>query len=107
MDIDFEEINSALIIRPHFTRLDAAAAPGFRDRVAARLGGRRLVVLAMSAIDFMDSSGLGSLVALLKLLPAGGVLRLAEVKPAVQTVLRLTRLDAVMRAFPSIDQAVA
>lgn len=106
MRIDVEEINHALVIKPRFRRLDAAVAPAFRDQVAAQIGDRRLVVLALGEIDFMDSSGLGSLVGLLKLLPPGGVVRLAEVSTSVSRVLRLTRLDTVLQAFPTVALAV-
>src|SRR5688500_4797049 len=77
--VDVREINNALVVKPRFHRLDAAVAPTFRDHVVPRLRGRRVVVFALGNIQFMDNSGLGSLVSLLKLLPAGGVIRLAEV----------------------------
>jgi anti-anti-sigma factor len=65
-----------------------------------------LVDFDLAGVEFMDSSGLGSLVGLLKLLPAGGVVRLAEVSTSVQRVLRLTRLDTVLQAFPTVELAV-
>lgn len=107
MQVDVEEINRALVIKPCFRRLDAAVAPAFRDHVAPQLAERRLVVFALGNIEFMDSSGLGSLVSLLKLLPAGGVVRLAEVNDSLLKVLKLTRLDKVLQAFPSVALAVA
>jgi len=101
-----EEINSALVVTPRFHRLDAALAPAFRDHVAPRLRDRRLVVFALGNLQFMDSSGLGSLVALLKLLPAGGVVRLAEVSSALEKVLARTRLNNVLPVFPTVALAV-
>ena len=106
MQIDVEEVNNALVVKPVFRRLDASVAPAFRDHVAPHLANRRTVVFALGNVEFMDSSGLGSLVSLLKLLPAGGVVRLAEVNAAIQKVLKLTRLDQVLRAFPTVAQAV-
>jgi anti-sigma B factor antagonist len=106
MQVDVEEINHALVVTPRFRRLDAAVAPAFRDHVGPQISSRRLVVFALGNVEFMDSSGLGSLVALLKLLPAGGVMRLAEVSSALQQVLRLTRLDKVLQAFPTLDLAL-
>jgi anti-anti-sigma regulatory factor len=54
----------------------------------------------------MDSSGLGSLVSLLKLLPAGGVVRLAEASTALEKVLVRTRLHNVLPVFPTVALAV-
>jgi len=106
MQVDVEEIHHALVVTPRFRRLDAAVAPEFRDHVAPQIHDRRLVVFALGNIEFMDSSGLGCLVTLLKQLPAGGVVRLAQVSTALQTVLRLTRLDKVLQSYPTVDLAV-
>ena len=104
--VDVEEIDNALVVKPRFHRLDATVAPAFRDHVAPRLRDRRLVVFALGDIQFMDSSGLGSLVSLLKLLPAGGVVRLAEVRPALEKVLTQTRLHEVLPVFPTVALAM-
>jgi anti-sigma B factor antagonist len=104
--VSIEEINHALVVTPQFHRLDASVAPGFRDLVAPRLHDRHLVVFALENVEFMDSSGLGSLISLLKQLPAGGVVRLAKVSVALQKVLRLTRLDRVLQSYPTVALAV-
>jgi anti-sigma B factor antagonist len=104
--VDIRKVSNALVVKPRFHRLDAVVAPAFRDHVAPRLRGQRLVVLALGDIQFMDSSGLGSLVSLLKMLPAGGVVRLAEVSPALEKVLKRTRLNNVLPVFPTVSLAV-
>jgi len=104
--VDVEEVGNALVITPRFHRLDAAVAPAFRDLLEPRLRERRLVVFALGNIQVMDSSGLGSLVSMLKLLPAGGVVRLAGVSPALEKLLKLTRLNNVLPAFPTVALAV-
>jgi anti-sigma B factor antagonist len=104
--VDVAELHNALVIRPRFRRLDAAVAPAFRDHLMPLLRDRHLVVFALGDIEFMDSSGLGSLVALLRLLPAGGVVRLAEASPALEKVLVRTRLNNVLPVFPTVELAV-
>jgi len=104
--VDVEEIGNALVVTPRFHRLDAAVAPAFRDVVAPRLRDRRLVVFALGNIQVMDSSGLGSLVAMLKLLPAGGVVRLAGVSASLEKLLKRTRLSNVLPVFPTVELAV-
>ena len=107
MQVDVEEIDHVLVVTPRFYSLDATVAQAFRDLVAPKIHGRRLVVFALGNIEFMDSSGLGSLVALHKQLPAGGVVRLAQVSIALQTVLRLTCLDTMLQPYPTVALAVA
>lgn len=107
LKVDITELERALVIRPKFPRLDAGATPLFRDRVAPLLDGHQLVVFALGDIEFMDSSGLGCLVWLLKRLPAGGSVRLAEVADPLKKLIRLTRLEAVLPAFVSVELALA
>jgi anti-sigma B factor antagonist len=107
MEIDLEKIGEALLVRPRFRRLDAAAAIEFRDKVGSHVEDRQLVVIAMGNVDFVDSSGLGCLISLFKRLPPGGAMRLAEASPAVERLLKLTRLDRVLPSFGSIQQAMA
>jgi anti-sigma B factor antagonist len=104
--VEIAELHNALVVEPRFHRLDATVAPAFRDHLVPRLRDRRLVVFALGNIRFMDSSGLGSLVSLLKVLPAGGVVRLAQVSPALEKVLTRTRLNNVLPVFPTVALAV-
>ncbi len=107
MQIELEEIGSVLLVRPQFRRLDAAAALEFREKVGAYMEGRQLVIMALGNVDFVDSSGLGSLISLFKRLPPGGAMRLAEASPSVEKLLKLTRLDRVLPSFSSVQQAMA
>lgn len=66
------------------------------------------VTLDMSAVSFLDSSGLSVLVAGLKALrQAGGGLNLAAPRPQARTALRLTLLDTILPIFEIVDDAVA
>ncbi len=104
--IDFEEKQGAMVVRPRFARLDAVAATGFRGAVLGRVAGKALVVMVMDEITFVDSTGIGCLVAVLKAIPAGAHVRLVGISEAVRTVLKLTRLDRVFRAFDNVDAAL-
>lgn len=54
----------------------------------------RFLLLDMKRIDFMDSSGLGSIIAVNKLITGvGGVFVCAELQEGVQKVFRVTRAD--------------
>lgn len=77
-------------------RLDAAIATAFKDEMRLRLRrGEGAVTLELSQVGFMDSSGLGALIAVLKSMPAGRALRLRGLTPNVARVMRLTRMDTV------------
>ena len=105
-NIHAEQRQGAMILRPAFNRLDAAAATGFRQRATELIGDNPLVIVDLAEVHSVDSSGLGALIALLKALPPGGRLRLAHACERVRKILQLTRLGSVLPAHDSIDGAL-
>ena len=96
------------VIRPQ-GRLNMVSAPQFASMVGELVGnGCSRLVVDLSQTDFIDSSGLGALVASLKLArQAGGDLRLAATTPQVDTVLQLTNLGRVLRPSATVGDARA
>lgn len=89
--------------------VDLATAPGLRDRLAEVPAGARKVVVDLSAVTFLDSSGLSVLVATWKRFCGAGpdsCLRLVVTRPAIQRVLEVTGLAHVFVVFPTVEQAV-
>lgn len=88
-------------------RLNMVAAPVLRRTVNdAITAGRVRVVVDLSAVDFMDSSGLGSLIGCLKAArQAGGDLRIATPSKQVMMVLQLSNLDRVLKSYTSPTEA--
>lgn len=72
--------------------LDAASQPELRARVRDLVGnGCRDIVLDMSQVGFMDSAGLGALIAGQKIMDGiGGVLTVASPSASVARVFELT-----------------
>lgn len=84
-------------------RIDAAGAIAFKERMRELTDGPApRVVLDLSRVGFLDSSGLGAVVAVKKLLGPGRALELAGLTPAVDKVFRLTRMDSVFTIHPSV-----
>ena len=89
-------------------RIDAAVALAFKDAMRnATADGPDTIVLDLGKVDFIDSSGLGAIVATMKHLAPSRKLVLAGLTPAVDKVFRLTRMDTVFSLFPSMDDALA
>jgi anti-sigma B factor antagonist len=93
--VDVETVGSDEMLVTLTGELDLYASPFLEERVTAlRAGGTRRVTVDLEAVTFIDSSGLGILVNLLKELRAeGGELTLRS--PSAQTlkVLQITGLD--------------
>lgn len=87
-------------------RLDAAIATAFKDRmreIIPQAGG--LVVLDLRNVNFMDSSGLGAVIAVLKSMPPGRRLELTGLTQNVERVFKLTRMDLVFNIRPNANDA--
>lgn len=96
MDLQSEHYNDMHIITVNAARIDAAAAIRFKDAMrAATETGPAHVVLDLSHVAFVDSSGLGAIVAAMKQMGAARRLDLAGLTPDVAKVFRLTRMDKV------------
>jgi anti-sigma B factor antagonist len=108
MELSVEQRPQAAVLRLE-GRLDLVSAPGFRQRVVALVGaGQRQLVADLSALEFVDSSGLGALIGGLKTTrAAGGELRIAGSGAQVLAALRLTKLDRVLHPYESVEAALA
>jgi anti-sigma B factor antagonist len=94
------------VVRPQ-GRLNMAAAPQLRAVLSdLAADGRARIVVDLSAVTFIDSSGLGALIGGLKQArQSDGDLRIAAPTEQVLTVLGLTNLDRVLRPHQSVDEA--
>ena len=88
-------------------RLNMVSARRLKELLADLVkGGTIRIVVDMAETTFLDSSGLGALIAGLKSArQAGGDLRIARPTPSVMTVFELTNLDKVLRARDSVEGA--
>ncbi len=70
--------------------------------------GKKNVVVNLSKVKFMNSSGLGMLIGgLTTLRKAGGDLRIANASDKIESLLMVTKLITVFKHFRSVDEAVA
>jgi len=108
MLLDARQTHDDTTLRLREARLDAAIAIAFKEEVRLHLAPDiRRVVLDLSAVTFLDSSGLGALVAVMKLVGPRRGFALAGVTEPVAKVLRLTRMDSIFAIFATPDAALA
>ncbi len=104
MELVAQERGGILVIRAKRDRIDAACAIQFKDRMRdlTRDSSAPRVVFDMSNVAFLDSSGLGAVVAVLKALAPDRKLELSGLTPTVQKVFRLTRMDNIFVIHDSV-----
>jgi len=105
--IDVREADGGVVLAPT-GRLTVVTAPNLRSAVADRIAaGDRIIVVDLSATDFVDSSGLGALVSCLKSArQAGGDLRIVAPTEQVSMVLKMTNLDRILQPRASVADAL-
>lgn len=87
--------------------LDAFSEPTVRKVIGACIDeGPSHIILVLSQIDFIDSSGLGALVQLVKQAQtAGGSLQLIS-NPRVTQTVKLVRLEKFLSLQPTLEAAL-
>ncbi|SOB94964.1 STAS domain-containing protein [Rhodobacter maris] len=107
MNLYAEARAGALIVTVDEERLDAAIAIRFKDRMReVTMQPSQRVLLDLSRVGFLDSSGLGAVVAVMKSLSPERSLELVGLTPNVERVFRLTRMDSVFTLHPDVDAAL-
>lgn len=103
-----EKIGSVTIVRLS-GRLDAKAANDIKEKMyALEFGKDGKVLLNLSGVSFIDSSGLGLVVSTFRRLrEQGGDLVLCGLTPPVRTIFELTRLHRVFDIYEDEQQALA
>lgn len=89
--------------------IDVYTAPQLRERLIALVDdGVRKVIVDLSRVEFLDSTGLGVLVGGLKRLRSvGGDLVLVCSHERLLKIFRITGLDRVFTLHDSVDEAVS
>ncbi|MCU1543193.1 MAG: anti-anti-sigma factor [Microbacteriaceae bacterium] len=107
MDFAIQNVDELVAVIRGEGRLNMVSAPDLRTAVAeAVAAGRPRVVVDLSGVEFMDSSGLGALVGCLKTTrQAGGDLRIAAPSDQVTMVLKLSNLDRILTSYATPTDA--
>lgn len=90
--------------------VDMNSSPDVRSNLGAvfKQGGAKALVINLSGVRYMDSSGIATLVeAMQNCMKSGMRLRLVELSPPVRDVFELARLASVFEIFPSLNDAVS
>ncbi|PJE28254.1 Anti-sigma-B factor antagonist [Pseudooceanicola marinus] len=95
------------IVEPGTDRLTAANATSFKDDVLGLIdAGTSRLVIDLSKVDFVDSSGIGALVGLLKRIGHRGEIVVSGLSDNVSQMFRITRMDRVFSSYDTAEAAL-
>ena len=89
--------------------IDIYTTPQFKEAVSAAIDENKpAIVINMTRVTYMDSSGFGTLLSATKRLrPLDGALYLSGCNEAIQRMLQITRLNTIFGVYPIEEEAVA
>ena len=108
MQISVEDVSGVQIVTVNEDRIDAANAVQFKDVLGRPPAtGANRIILDLAAVEFIDSSGLGAVVAVMKALAPDTAVELVSLNDTVAKVFRLTRMDSIFTIHPERSAALA
>lgn len=107
MQIAFEKVGDVAVAAVPVEELDAGNVGEFKRDTTPLLEGNAKVVLDMSRLRFVDSSGLGAFISCLRKLNAkGGDLKLCGMTKQVRAVFELVRMHRVFDILGTREEAL-
>lgn len=107
MELVLQQVGDVTVAVISVEDLDAGNAAEFKRDMAPVVDANTKVVLDLSRLRFVDSSGLGAFISALRKLNAkGGDLKLCGMSKQVRAVFELVRMHRVFDIFGSRDEAV-
>jgi anti-sigma B factor antagonist len=108
MGLKTEKANDVTVVSFEEENLDASNVRDFKCDIGPILQETEKLVVDMSALRFVDSSGLGALLSCLRQLTSkGGKLVVSSLAKPVRTLFELVRLERVFDIAPNKEEAVA
>ncbi len=107
MDLTTQNSDDVMVVSLNDQQLDASNSGEFKSQLKEMMGQNNRVVLDMSAVNFVDSSGLGAILSGLRLATkGGGDLKIAAMSRSVRILFELVRMHKIIEVFADRDEAV-
>jgi len=107
MEIAADKIGNVAVAVIPVDELDASNAGDLERDIAPILEANTRLVIDLSHLRFVDSSGLGAMLSCLRQVTAkGGNLKLCGMSKQVRTTFELVRMHRIFDIFPTREEAV-
>lgn len=102
-----EHDNGIVVVRPGVERLTAMNANTFKTETCALVeGGASQIIIDFEEVSFLDSSGLGALVGVMKRIGHRGDIAVCGLDEELKLMFRISRMDKVFTAYSDAKAAV-
>lgn len=106
MELSTEKTSGVTIVTLRAESLDASNTQEFKRTAGAAVEPNAKVVLDLASVQFIDSSGCGAILALLRQLSTvGGDLKLCSVTKPVRSLFELVRMHRILDIYNTREEA--
>jgi anti-sigma B factor antagonist len=107
LEVEVRERDGALVVSPRGD-VDLSRSPALRHALMQAQEGRpRRLVVDLSGVDYMDSSGVATLVEAMQIARRNDTrVLLSGMKDRVRSIFEIARLDAVFEIVPTVESAL-
>jgi anti-sigma B factor antagonist len=107
MKLDITPSGSSVIVSIDANNLDASNIKAFKDAMQPVIEAHSRIILDLARVGFVDSSGLGALLACLrKITELKGGLKVCGLTRPVRALFELMRMHRVFALFDTVDDAL-
>ena len=110
MKFSYEPVkDNILLVKLNNENLDAQESASFKESIVNLVTEKKYhnVIFDLHSLQFIDSSGLGSFLSILRVLNIqGGDLKLANMKKPIKTIFEIVRMHKLFEIYNSTDEAV-
>lgn len=108
MSVKTESKNGIIVCRVE-GEIDINSSPDFKKAFDKLISGKTpRIVINLSKVTYVDSSGLATLVEIFKNMKSyGGKMRLASLSPKIRSLFEITKLEKLFEIMASEEDAMA
>jgi anti-sigma B factor antagonist len=106
MKLDFKKTEKYLLVKVS-GRLDISNTTHFKAEISNYLKDTRFVIFDFSELEFMDSTGLGSIISVLKVISKNnGNIFIASLREKPRILFEITRAKRIFDIYPTVEDAI-
>lgn len=101
MNLEITKSEKCIVLKPLKQNIDVTTSSAFKGRIIDLINqGNTFFLLNLSQVEFVDSSGLGVLISILKMTKKNsGEMVLCELNHPVSNLFNLTRMNSVFKIY--------
>lgn len=107
MDMRTWTVDEVFVVQPMARKIDFDSATDFKGTMVDFINrGNLRIVLDLSNVDAVDSTGLGMIVSSLKSLGHDGCMTICGLSDSVRSVFTMTHMHKLFDIVPTLDEAI-